>query len=538
MQARSYQTECIQALWKYFKDYPEGRPLVSVSTGGGKSYIISLLIESIKKVRPDFKFLIVSHVKEIIEQNAKELHKIIPSEDVGIYSAGLGSKKKRSITFASIQSIYKKVELFSDTGMLIIDEAHMLSPDSNSMYQKLIASLKAFNPKIKILGLTATPMRMDQGSLISEGSVFTDIAYDVSIRSLIQQGYLCPLISKAKESVDLSGVKMSGWDFNSVDLEIAFAKNQQIEKHAKEIIKNGEDRKSWLIFCSGINHAKQVAEKFKEFGIKADYITGEMVAFERDKKIEDFKNGLIQCLCNVNVLTTGFNYPGVDLIGLLRATKSASLYIQMVGRGSRIAPDKKNCLILDYGSNIETHGPVDLIQIKKGKNNKAEVGSFPSKKCPECDAIVPIKLKTCPACEYQFPESSCVLEQKPSDRAVLSQVETFKVKSWRMFLHEKADKPQSIRIEYYTDAGRFCDYLCFNHGGYSSQAARRKWIERGGRSPAPSCTEIAYERQDEIKEADTVSVVKNGKYYEVLKLTFKEKTEENFDKIDGNFINI
>lgn len=534
MEARPYQAECIKALWSYFKK-EKGNPLVVAGTGSGKSYIISLLIESIKKVRPDFKFLIVSHVKEIIEQNAKELQKIMPNEAIGIYSAGLGSKRVRNITFASIQSIFRKAEIFKDVGMLIIDEAHLLSKDADSMYQKLILGLD--NPKLKIVGLTATPMRMDQGSLISDGSIFTDIAYEVPIRSLITWGYLCPLISKPKESVDLSSVKMSGFDFNSVDLEIAFAKDQLITKHCTEIIKNGEGRKSWLIFCSGINHAKLVSEKFCTLGVKADYITGEMVTFERDKKIEDFKNGTIKCLCNVNVLTTGFNYPGVDLVGLLRATKSASLYIQMVGRGSRTCANKSNCLVLDYGNNIETHGPVDLIQIKKGKSNKAEVGKLPSKKCQDCGAVVGIKTKVC-LCGYEFPESSFILETKPSEKAILSEIETYKVKGFRVLIHEKPDKPQMIKVQYYTDGGTFTDYLCFNHGGYSSQMARKKWVEKGGIVPAPSCTELAYERQDELKEPDTISVIKNGKYYEVLKLTFSDKKEKDLQEIRGDLVNI
>lgn len=536
MEARPYQTECIKEIWSYFKT-SKGNPLVVAATGSGKSYIISLLIESIKKYKPDFKFLIVSHVKEIIEQNAKELQKIMPNEAIGIYSAGLGSKRVRNITFASVQSIFRKPEMFSDVGMLIIDEAHLLSKDADSMYQKLISGLD--NPKLKIVGFTATPMRMDQGSLVSEGSIFTDIVYDISIRELINQGYLCPLISKPKESVDLSSVKMSGFDFNSVDLEIAFAKDQLITKHCEEIIKNGEDRKSWLIFCSGINHAKLVSDKFKELGIASDYITGEMVAFERDRKLEDFKNGNIKCLCNVNVLTTGFNYPGVDLVGLLRATKSASLYIQMVGRGSRTCPDKSNCLVLDYGNNIDTHGPVDLIQIKKGKSNKAEVGKLPSKKCGDCGAVVGIKTKICLSCNYEFPESSFILETKPSEKAILSQVETYNVKGFRALLHEKSDKPQMLKIHYYTDEGTFTDYLCFNHGGYSASMAKKKWMEKGGYAPAPSCTEIAYERQDELKEPETISVIKKGKYYEVLKLTFKN-TQNNEAQIEirGDLVNI
>lgn len=535
MKPRDYQLECIKSIWDFYRLNKTGNPLICVSTGGGKSYICALLIESIKKVKPDFKFLILSHVKEIVEQNAQELQRLIPSEIIGVYSAGLKSKTKRNITFASIQSVFRKPEIFFDTGMLIIDEAHLISQNDNSMYQKFISEIN--HPKLKILGMTATPMRMDQGSLISEGSLFTDIIYDVSVRNLINQGYLSKLISKSKECVDLTEVKTSGHDFNSIDLEIAFLKNQLIKEHIKQIIEQGKDRKSWLLFCSGIEHAKKVSEELKEQGVEADYITGEMIAFERDKKINDFKSGKIKALCNVNVLTTGFNHKGVDLIALLRATRSASLYIQMVGRGLRTIEGKENCLVLDFGGNIDRHGPIDVITIKKGKAKKAEMGTPPVKKCPECDSVWLIKTKICECCGYEFSSDSMIdlTRKAESEKSIISQVEKYKVNGFRVLLHEKPDKPQMIKIQYYTPAGMFSDFLCFNHGGYSTQIAKKKWIEKGGLVPAPSCTEIAYERQDELLGVTEIEVIKKGKYYEILKCCLNTKKNDDFS---GDLVNI
>ena len=381
LELRSYQRDAIRSLYQAWKEDDNCVPLLVCPTGSGKSLIIAELVRALSEQRPTYTALIVSHRKEIIEQNAQAISEL-SGVQVGVYSAGLGRKEMRKITCANIQSIFRR-EL-AEIKLLIIDECHLISGRDDSMYEKLINQLRSRNPKLKIVGLTATPYRLDRGSLIAEDSLFTDICYDISLIELIKDGYLTPLISKqSKIETDLTQVRLSGYDFNQGDLQLAYDVDPIIQAQVTEIIEQGQSRNHWLVFSSGVLHAQHLAEAFQHAGIVADYVTGEMLDMVRDLKLSRFKNGEIQCLVNCDILTTGFNFPAVDLIALIRATKSVGLYVQILGRGMRPAPNKKNCLVLDYGGNIKRHGPIDCIRVKsKTKKTKPRLSLFHLRNAP------------------------------------------------------------------------------------------------------------------------------------------------------------
>lgn len=525
MELYPYQRECLAALWDYWKANSSGRPILVCPTGSGKSFIVASIIEKISKRYPRYRFLIATHTKEIVSQNATELQGVMPAEPIGIYSAGLNQKVVRRITFGNIQSLYKRArDLQFD--MLIVDECHLIARNEDTMYQKTIDALTKNNPRMLILGLTATPMRLDQGSLIAEGSTFTDIAYNIGIRELIDGKYLSPLVSMAKKAVDLTGVKTSGYDYNQTDLQGAFDKEALIDMHCKDIIKCAGERKHWLIFCSGIQHAEDVCNKFRELGIAADFVHGEMMNMERDHKIAKFKDGSTRALCNVGVLTTGFNFRAVDCVVLLRATKSASLYIQCVGRGTRIADSKLDCLVLDYGGNIERHGPIDMVYVKPGKDKKAEVGVSPFKRCPECGCCVPPRTAMCPSCEYVFPDNTQNLEIKPTTSPILSAIEEVEIDYREVKRHLKEGKPDSFKIVYHAGMRMFMDFLCFDHGGFAATQAAKKWYNRGGQLPAPRTVEEALLRKDELSEVRTLRVIRREKFHEILSAVLESKESQ------------
>lgn len=527
MKLRPYQENAIRALWKSLKQNPHGSPLIVAPTGSGKSLLIAEICRKVLQDRPEYHVLCVSHRKEIIDQNARELQSLLPELQIGIYSAGLGVKRIRKITFANIQSIFKKVKALPVINLLLIDECHLLSRDSNSMYRKLIDELKIKNINLKIVGLTATPFRLDQGSLINDDSIFTEIAYDISIRELISQGYLSPLVSMPKESrIDLQNIRTSGYDYNQTELEDAYRGEGIIREHAKEIIKAASDRESILIFTAGIKHAKEISDELNRLGYPSSYVTGEMLPMERDKKIGEFTQKKIKALCNCEILTTGFNYRNIDCIVLLRATKSCALYVQAVGRGTRIAEGKKDCLVLDFGGNIKRHGPIDLVEVKSKKKNKAEIGSAPSKDCPDCGCVVSIKVLACPNCGYEFPISTTT-EPRASTESILSEIEEFDVTDWNVKIHQKAGKPPSLRVSY--NHGKFLelnDFLCFEHGGYASSMAGKKWIQLGGELPVPKTAKEGLERSAELLTPIALKAIKNGKYYQVLFVLTKKREEE------------
>ncbi len=530
MQLRPYQLHAVTALFHFWQKNTEGHPIICAPTGSGKSRILAEICRVVLGKRPSYRIVVASHRKELIEQNAKHLYDLL-GQPIGIYSAGLGQKTMRAVTVANIQSIYKKQ--LDSLQLLIIDECHLLSPEDDSMYQRFIKSLRVVNPQLKIVGLSATPYRVDQGSLICQGSVFTHICYDIPLKQLIAEGFLSPVISKGTaEPVDFSDVRRSGHDFNQGELE-----NKMLPltaAHCAEIAKI-QNRKKVLIFCTGIAHAQAVESELQKLGMRGASVYSGMIPMEREQILRRFRHGDLQFVCNCNILTTGYDHPELDAIAILRATKSASLYVQMVGRGMRIAPDKKDLLVLDFGGNILRHGCIDQIFVKQ-KGEAVEIGHAPEKECPECHTFVHIAVRVCPDCGYEFPIESC-MTRKPETAPVVSRAELMPVDSTEFKIHRKGgdpDAPPMLRINYRAGLRIVSDFLCFEHGGYAAQKAVQKWHRLGGQMPPPTMAADAFNRQAELPRAAEMEVMKEGKYYRILRVTkHREATlQEPMDETD------
>jgi len=205
---RYYQSAAIQGIYAYFETQA-GNPLICIPTAGGKSLVMASFVEGVLKAWPDQRILIVTHVRELIEQNHAELKRLWPEAPAGIYSAGLKQRDIAArILFAGIQSIHRKLPEVGHCDLVLIDEAHLIPRASNTMYRRFLDGLKRQNPLLKVIGFTATPYRLDSGRL-HEGkdAIFTDIAFEVSVRELIDAGYLAPLVSKRMATqLDVSGV--------------------------------------------------------------------------------------------------------------------------------------------------------------------------------------------------------------------------------------------------------------------------------------------------------------------------------------------
>lgn len=525
MQLYQYQKDAISALYRTMREEPHGRLLIVAPTGAGKSVIIAQIISDVITKKPEYKVLIVTHRKELVEQNARELQAFLPKEPIGIYSAGLGIKRFRRITFANIQSVFKKD--FPTVELVLIDEAHLLPKDTDTMYQKFISAAESKNSNVKIVGLTATPFRLDSGSLIDSG-LFTNIAYDIELVRLIDEGFLSPVVSRvSKQSVDMSGVRKSGYDYNQTESEKIF--DPETERHCEEIIKLGNDRKHWLIFASGIKHAEHISDCLNSKGVLTTFVHGELLNMERDRRINAFKAGEFKAIVNCEILTTGFNFRPIDLLVLLRATQSTALFVQMCGRGTRTAEGKKDCLVLDFGGNIDRHGPLDLIKIKSKRKGKPEILKLPAKKCPECGTVVAIRCLKCPTCEYEFPASSTKLEVKPSDADIISRPRDVEIDDAVCKVHRKVGKPDSFRIDYKFGIDSVSDFLCFEHGGFAAEMAKKKWMQRLGKFPFPQTVQEAYQRQHELAPVQSITIRKDGKYNRIVKMVLQEKFDIELD---------
>jgi DNA repair protein RadD len=258
---RPYQRAAIDAIYDYFGG-KAGHPLVVIPTAGGKSLVMASFIREVLEQWPDQRILIVTHVRELIAQNYAELIGLWPQAPAGIYSAGLGRRDLAArILFAGIQSIHGKAYGVQQCDLVLIDEAHLIPRASDTMYRRFLNTLTRINPQLKVIGFTATPYRLDSG-LLHQGAdaLFTDIAFEVSVRELIDDGYLCPLISKSPVTrLDVSGVGSRGGEFIPGPLQDAVDRDAITRSAVDEMVAYGQDRRSWLAFCSGVSHAGHVA---------------------------------------------------------------------------------------------------------------------------------------------------------------------------------------------------------------------------------------------------------------------------------------
>ena len=525
MKIRDYQNEAVTSVFHYFEK-ESGNPLIAMPTATGKGYVIAELSRLIFQYFPYSRIMILTHVRELIEQNVKKLQQVWPTAPFGIYSAGLKQRDHmQPIIFGGVASVNKCVELFGWRDLLIIDEAHLLSPDEDTMYQQIIAKLKLVNPRLKVIGLTATWFRMGQGLLTNSG-LFTDICYNLcdaaGFQRMISGEYLCtpiPKITKTELDVSNVGLDQKG-EFAAGQLQRAVDKRDINTAILNEICEHGyTSRKSWLIFCSGIEHAEHCAAILDSWGIPAAAVHSKIASGKRDQIIADFKAGKLRAVTNNNVLTTGFDYEAIDLIGMLRPTMSPGLWVQMIGRGTRPAPGKNDCLVLDFARNTMRLGPIDDPQIPRPKSEGT--GEVPVKLCDYCGAYNHLRVKFCICCgaEFTFEEKKV---RQADTRPLLSNnmpvVERFAVDRVMYNRHVGREKGTiSIRVSYMCGLRMFNEFICFDASSVKSFAIHHahQWWAQAHPGPPPLSTDMALARLHELRTPRYIRVWVNKKFPEV-----------------------
>ena len=345
------------------------------------------------------RVMILSHVKELLQQSYDTLRDWSPGADVGIYSAGLKRRDtKNDIVIAGIQSVADRPHDFGQRNVFIVDEAHLIPVKGQGRYRKFLETQAKINPKARVIGLTATPYRTDSGQICGPDNILSHICHQTEIAPLIEEGFLCPITNQSTGThADLTGVAIRGGEYVQGQMEQAFQDSALVQQAVSETLELTRDRKSILVFAAGVEHGWQVLREFdRQAGVaQAEFLCGDTPALERDRIIRSFKAGDLRVLINVNVLTTGFDARMIDAIAVLRATCSAGLFYQMCGRGFRVHEDKQDCLILDYGQNIERHGALDSPDFGRKKKKHGEEGEAPMKECPGCRAEVPLATMLC-----------------------------------------------------------------------------------------------------------------------------------------------
>lgn len=521
---RPYQQAAVEAVYAYLRDNA-GNPCVVIPTAGGKTPIIATLCRD-AALRWNGRVLVLAHVKELLQQTADTLGRLAPDVPVGLYSAGLGRRDTDcAVLVAGIQSVYQRAEQLGPFDLILVDEAHLIPPDGDGRYQTFLADAQVINPDVRLIGLTATPFRMTSGWIYGQGCLFDQVCFEVSVRELIAQGYLCPLKSKsARHAVDTACLSVRGGEFIAEQVEDLMDTERRVASACAEILEYTANRNSVLIFAAGVSHARHIQHELaRQSGQEVGLITGEMPAEQRDALIARFKGQQVcdmfgqtkprlKFLVNVNVLTTGFDAPGIDGVALLRPTNSPGLYYQMVGRGFRLHPDKTDCLVLDFGGNILRHGPVDALQVKSGASSGS--GGAPAKLCPACQSVIHAAYSVCPDCGHLFPEPQRQTHQPTASAAgILSddiQEIDYPVLSVRFSRYTKKDAspdhPPTLRVEYELGFRNWhSEWVCFEHSGFARAKADTWWKARSN-EPAPDTVQQALELIQAGALAETVSI--------------------------------
>lgn len=528
MNLRPYQSRAIEMLYDWFRANPTGNPVLNMPGGSGKSVVIASIVKDALTSWPKTRVLMLVHSRELVAQNAAKLRAIWPGAPMGVYSASLGKRQLgEPITYAGIQSVRNLAKTIGHIDLCLCDEAHAISNTETGTYRKFLADLLEINPAMRVVGFSASPYRLGAGMITDgEDALFADILEPVSIEELVYHGHLVPLRSKVTDTkLDADGVAKRQGDYVASQMQEKFDTKDNNENIAIELIDKAKDRKHWLIFCSGIEHARHFAQELQRRSIAADHLTGHDSTAERDRKLKAFESGEIRALCNVGILTTGYDFPALDCVVFLRATMSPGLYLQMAVRGMRPHPNKLDCLVLDFAGVVSAHGPITAIKPPKqgGKG-----GDAPVRICPECAELCHPTLSHCPACGHEFPPP----EEKPmylrNDDIMGGANADLSVTSWRWRKHVgRTSGKAMLRVDYY---GALSDepvqeYMTVLHDGYPGNKAIMKMVDIIQRSGAPIRTSDPFtdENLDDIalilneaKPPSLVSYKKNGKFKEVL----------------------
>lgn len=402
---RPYQQQCIAGLRQSFARGHHS-PLLVSPTGSGKTrmfaYLIARLAESGKRSA------VLVHRDELVDQVSGALSDV----DVrhGFVAAGRAYDKRLPAHVASVQTLVRRLDRAAAPDYVICDEAHHCI--GASTWGRIVAEWRAVNPKLRLIGVTATPERLSGEGL---GEVFDDMILGPTARELIDAGFLSPyrLFAPAQQ-LDLSGVSRRAGDFAKGELAAAVDKPAIIGDavwHYRRTM-NGAPA---VVFCCSLAHAEHVVEQFRASGFRAAQVDGKMERGMRRALVQEFGRGALNVLVSVDVISEGFDVPGIVGAILLRPTQSLALYLQQVGRALRIAPGKDSAIILDHVGNTARHGMPDderewsLVGREESRRTKA--GEAACRQCEKCFAVSPAAAAKCRECGEAFAVKPREIEQ-------------------------------------------------------------------------------------------------------------------------------
>jgi len=552
--ARYYQDEAAEAPFEFFANNAEGNPLIALPTASGKSVVIPLFLVKCFERYPlaNMRFLIVVPSKDLVKQNVEKMRSLLPNVPIGINCDGLNQRDTmHPIVIGTPGSLVSMLEEIGHRDLMLVDEAHTIPEKENAVYNRIIIRLREINELLRIIGLTATAYD-NYGTLIQHDpitkkaiSLFSEIIYDRTkpedFLEFIAKRWLCPLIPVGTETkYDISDVGMSKGDFNQQQLQKATDKHEKTVAAVAELIKvaNLRNRHCGLVFGNGIEHAEHICEELQLQGETATVIHSKMKDSVRDERLRDYRQGKYRWMVNNGVLTTGFDHPPIDIIGVIRHTCSIPLWVQILGRGLRVYDwmderlyipgfefTKTECIVMDFADNTSRLGPIDAPLFKK--RSKGEGGDAPVKICPVtyCKAYNYASSRFCYMCDHEFKFETKYTGQS-SGEAILSNSEPvlYSAKVGNITYAKLSSGGINIlQVVYHCGSKKYTEIVCLEHTTAAARHAHGWWLTRSEPgSLIPSKVDDALRIAYKLKRPHTITVeVSPGaKYPKVVRHEF------------------
>jgi DNA repair protein RadD len=564
LKPRDYQDYAIAKPFEYFMGEwltegmlephkGDGHPLIAMPTGVGKSIVVAGIVERALREYPQTRILMLTETKELVSQNYAKTKELWAEAPIGIYCDGLNRKQHHyPITFGTITSVINIAAVFGFIDLVIVDECHGISEKDDSMYRTLLATLSLVNPKLKVIGLTATPYRMKQGLLThGENALFTDIVVDMtnleSYNWFFEQGYLVPPIPRPTSLVeyDLSRIKVRGGEYDEKSMQAEVDDQKKNEAVVLELLRYGVDRHSGMVFASGVDHCRHLLDIFEHYGESATWVASRgMTPKERDHNIQAYKEGEFKWMINNGILTTGFDHPPLDIIGMARLTLSPGLWVQMLGRGTRplyasgfdlgtqagrlasiAASQKQNTLVLDFAKNVTRLGPINDPRVPTPSERK-RTGDAPVRICESCGCYNHASARSCWNCQFEFPRF-LKIEDSSSTAALVAEVNSrnppvtapiyteIEVDRMTFSRWTKQGRPDSIKVTYHCGRKFYNEWVCLDHEKQAGAIARRWWREFSGSNEVPPNVDTALGLVDQLRVPRAIEVATNVEFGDI-----------------------
>lgn len=400
-----YQPQLIDGVRQSFAK-GNTRVVMCAPTGSGKTVLFTYMVK--KHIERGGRALILTDRIELLNQAGGTFQKFgLHPEEI---KAGKKPDLMRNLHCAMVETLYRRAERYasflSSRTLVIVDEAH------RTAHSKVLELLPE---SCYVIGATATPFR--SGNQPSMDSFYQDIVQTVDTPDLIEMGYLSDARSFGVD-IDLTGVKKRSGDWDSEELGKRYSERKVYEGVIENYQRLTPNTKA-IAFAPNVASSKELADKFNQAGIHAMHLDGSMNQADRSAVLRWFNSTRSGVLVNCSVLTTGFDQPDIETVILYRATTSLPLFLQMIGRGSRVTENKRQFTILDFGNNIKTHdfweAPRQWSLEKPPKRKKKDVA--PVRLCEKCGALIPVTSKTCKFCGHE--KKLTEKEKKKKEMAIL-----------------------------------------------------------------------------------------------------------------------